>query len=208
MNDLKPTIDTLKNKIEQLIAAHSQLAGQLKEAEAAKSVLESRLQEAESANANLQAQQVEPVIDTAQLDALKAENAALQAQLAQQAEQANADKAALESRLADAENAAKQLQDNAVAPVADTTASDILKAEHAALLSQLAEEQAKAAQYADELKQKELLVKELAENNKIHNLAQSITGKNGPEENEGLKLIITDLVKEIDKCIALLGKNV
>lgn len=205
MNDLKPTIDTLKDKIEQLIAAHSQLAGQLKEAEATKSVLESRLQEAERAKLP------EPeaaVIDTSQLDALKMENAALQAQLAEQVEKANVDKAALESRLAEAENAGKQLQDNRVATVVDTTLLETLKAENAALLSQLAEQQEKVAKYADEVKQKELLVKELAENNKIHNLAQSITGNNGPEENEGLKLIITDLVKEIDKCIALLGKNV
>lgn len=44
-------------------------------------------------------------------------------------------------------------------------------------------------------------------NNNLANLAHPISG-NGHQNNDELKLIITNLVKEIDDCIALLGKNV
>jgi hypothetical protein len=138
MNDLKAPIDTLKDKIEQLIASHGQLAESLSVA--------------------------------------KNENAEL-AQKLEEKETAQGDTAALLER-------------------------------NAMLVKQLEEKDILLAEKENNLKESELLLKELGEKNKLHNLAQSISGNNGSEQNEELKLIITDLVKEIDKCITLLGKNV
>lgn len=59
-----------------------------------------------------------------------------------------------------------------------------------------------------QLEYKDQLIKESEEKNKLTNLAPVISGETDSTEKEELKLVITNLVKEIDTCIALLGKNV
>jgi hypothetical protein len=85
---------------------------------------------------------------------------------------------------------------------------ELLIAAHTELANRLQVLEAENIALKKEVNDKDLLIKENGENNKIHNLAQQISSETSPEQNEGLKLIITDLVKEIDKCITLLGKNV
>lgn len=85
---------------------------------------------------------------------------------------------------------------------------ELLITAHSELVNRIQIVEAENIALKKEVNDKDLLIKEIEENNKIHNLAQQISSETGPGENEGLKLIITDLVKEIDKCIALLGKNV
>lgn len=48
----------------------------------------------------------------------------------------------------------------------------------------------------------------VAPTNNLNNLAQTINGSLTADETAALKLTITELVKDIDKTIALLGKNV
>lgn len=196
MNDLKAPIDTLKERIEQLISSHAKLTERLKNTEDENATLANLLKEKEAEGA-------------ASMD-LAERNNTLVAQLA--------DKEAIVSELdtrlkalllveadlksAQAENAelvAILKENQAVAPAVSPDES---------LLKQLEEKDALLAEKENQLKESAVLLKELGEKNNLHNLAQSISGNTGSEQNEELKLIITDLVKEIDKCITLLGKNV
>ncbi len=231
MNDLKAPIDTLKDKIEQLILSHAQLTQRLKNTEGENADLADKLKVVElleKDNAEL-SQRVEAItrqleekealpagidITADELAALKGDNEELRAKLAQKEAllvendvlisnllQAETD---LKAAVAEKEELTRNLPDNKPAEV-DTTAI----AQHtAALAKQLEEKDILLAERENQLKESQLLLKELGEKNKLHNLAQSISGNTSSDDNEGLKLIITDLVKEIDKCITLLGKNV
>jgi Mg2+ and Co2+ transporter CorA len=55
------------------------------------------------------------------------------------------------------------------------------------------------------LEQQNELIKDLEERNKILKLAKSLNG-NTDENISGIKLKINELVKEIDKCVALLNR--
>lgn len=55
------------------------------------------------------------------------------------------------------------------------------------------------------LKQQNEIIKDLEERNKILKLAKSLNGNTG-ENISGIKLKINELVKEIDKCVALLNR--
>ena len=110
----------------------------------------------------------------------------------------------LKAAVAEKEELARILADNKSAEVD----SAVVAEQTVALAKQLEDKDVLLAEKENQLKESQLLLKELGEKNKLHNLAQSISGNTSSEDNEGLKLIITDLVKEIDKCITLLGKNV
>jgi hypothetical protein len=231
MNDLKAPIDTLKDKIEQLILSHAQLTQRLKNTEGENADLADKLkvvellekdnaelsQRVEAITRQLEEKVAQPAgidITADELAALKGDNEELRAKLAQKEAllvendvlisnllQAETD---LKAAVAEKEELTHNLPDNKPAEV-DTAAV----AQHtAALAKQLEEKDILLAERENQLKESQLLLKELGEKNKLHNLAQSISGNTSSEDNEGLKLIITDLVKEIDKCITLLGKNV
>lgn len=55
------------------------------------------------------------------------------------------------------------------------------------------------------LKQQNEIIKDLEERNKILKLAKSLNGYTD-ENISGIKLKINELVKEIDKCVALLNR--
>jgi Mg2+ and Co2+ transporter CorA len=57
----------------------------------------------------------------------------------------------------------------------------------------------------NKLEQQNKIIKDLEERNKILKLAKSIGG-NKEEEVSSIKIKINQLVKEIDKCVALLNK--
>ena len=231
MNDLKAPIDTLKDKIEQLISSHAQLTQRLKNTEDENADLADKLkvvellekdnaelsQRVEAITRQLEEKVAQPAgidITADELAALKGDNEELRAKVAQKEAllvendvlisnllQAETD---LKAAVAEKEELTHNLPDNKPAEV-DTMAV----AQHtAALAKQLEEKDILLAERENQLKESQLLLKELGEKNKLHNLAQSISGNTSSEDNEGLKLIITDLVKEIDKCITLLGKNV
>lgn len=231
MNDLKAPIDTLKDKIEQLISSHAQLSQRLKNTEDENAELVDKLkvvellekdnaelsQRAEAVTRQLEEKEAQPVgidITADELAALKGDNEELRAKLAQKEAllgenevlisnllQAETD---LKAAVAEKEELARNLADNKSAEV-DTA---VVAEQTVALAKQLEEKDVLLAEKENQLKESQLLLKELGEKNKLHNLAQSISGNTSSEDNEGLKLIITDLVKEIDKCITLLGKNV
>lgn len=231
MNDLKAPIDTLKDKIEQLISSHAQLTQRLKNTEDENADLADKLkvlellekdnaelsQRVEAVTRQLEEKEAQPAgidITADELAALKGDNEELRAKLLQKeallAEneelisnllQAETD---LKAVVAEKEELMRNLADNKPAEV-DTVA---ITQHTAALVKQLEEKDVILAEKENQLKESQLLLKELGEKNKLHNLAQSISGNTSSEDNEGLKLIITDLVKEIDKCITLLGKNV
>jgi DNA repair exonuclease SbcCD ATPase subunit len=190
MNDLKAPIDTLKEKIEQLISSHAKLTERLKNTEDENANLAHLLKKKEAEGA-------------AGMDLVERNNA-LTAQLAEKEAVLSEMEANLKS--ARAENAELVVKLNENQGVQATPAA--VSAPDAALIKQLEEKDALLAEKENQLKESGLLLKELGEKNKLHNLAQSISSNTSSEDNEGLKLIITDLVKEIDKCITLLGKNV
>jgi hypothetical protein len=190
MNDLKAPIDTLKEKIEQLISSHAKLTERLKNTEDENANLAHLLKKKEAEGA-------------AGMDLVERNNA-LTAQLAEKEAVLSEMEANLKS--ARAENAELVVKLNENQGVQATPAA--VSAPDAALIKQLEEKDALLAEKENQLKESGLLLKELGEKNKLHNLAQSIGSNTGSEQNEELKLIITDLVKEIDKCITLLGKNV
>ncbi|UPT65897.1 MAG: hypothetical protein M0D57_15480 [Sphingobacteriales bacterium JAD_PAG50586_3] len=170
-------------------------------------LVEADLKSAQAENAELVAKLKESQSTESGTPALAEENALLTKQLADKdARITELLEAEADLKAARAENAelAGKLKDSQ-APVADTAGNN---EENAALLKQLEEKEALLAEKENQLKESGLLLKELGETNNLHNLAQSISGNTGSEQNEDLKLIITDLVKEIDKCITLLGKNV
>jgi chromosome segregation ATPase len=231
MNDLKAPIDTLKDKIEQLISSHAQLSQRLKNTEDENAELVDKLnvvellekdnaelsQRAEAVTRQLEEKEAQPAgidITADELAALKGDNEELRAKLAQKEAllgenevlisnllQAETD---LKAAVAEKEELARNLADNKSAEV-DTA---VVAEQTVALAKQLQDKDVLLAEKENQLKESQLLLKELGEKNKLHNLAQSISGNTSSEDNEGLKLIITDLVKEIDKCITLLGKNV
>ena len=231
MNDLKAPIDTLKDKIEQLISSHAQLSQRLKNTEDENAELVDKLkvvellekdnaelsQRAEAVTRQLEEKEAQSVgidITADELAALKGDNEELRTKLAQKEAllgenevlisnllQAETD---LKAAVAEKEELARNLADNKLAEV-DTA---VVAEQTVALAKQLEEKDVLLAEKENQLKESQLLLKELGEKNKLHNLAQSISGNTSSEDNEGLKLIITDLVKEIDKCITLLGKNV
>ena len=231
MNDLKAPIDTLKDKIEQLISSHAQLSQRLKNTEDENTELVDKLkvvellekdnaelsQRVEAVTRQLEEKEAQPAgidITADELAALKGDNEELRAKLAQKEAllgenevlisnllQAETD---LKAAVAEKEELARNLADNKPAEV-DTA---VVAEQTVALAKQLEEKDVLLAEKENQLKESQLLLKELGEKNKLHNLAQSISGNTSSEDNEGLKLIITDLVKEIDKCITLLGKNV
>ena len=231
MNDLKAPIDTLKDKIEQLISSHAQLSQRLKNTEDENAELVDKLkvvellekdnaelsQRAEAVTRQLEEKEAQPVgidITADELAALKGDNEELRAKLAQKEAllgenevlisnllQAETD---LKAAVAEKEELARNLADNKSAEV-DTA---VVAEQTVVLAKQLEDKDVLLAEKENQLKESQLLLKELGEKNKLHNLAQSISGNTSSEDNEGLKLIITDLVKEIDKCITLLGKNV
>lgn len=55
------------------------------------------------------------------------------------------------------------------------------------------------------IEQQNEIIKDLEERNKILKLAKSLNG-NADENISGIKLKINELVKEIDKCVALLNR--
>jgi DNA repair exonuclease SbcCD ATPase subunit len=186
MNDLKAPIDTLKEKIEQLISSHAKLTERLKNTEDENANLAHLLKEKEAEGA-------------AGMDLVERNNV-LTAQLAEKEALLSEMEANLKSARAENAELVSKLKDNQ--SVATLAAPDTN------LIKQLEEKDALLAEKENQLKESGLLLKELGEKNKLHNLAQSISSNTGSEQNEELKLIITDLVKEIDKCITLLGKNV
>lgn len=231
MNDLKAPIDTLKDKIEQLISSHAQLTQRLKTSENENADLADKLklvellekdnaelsQRVEAVTRQLEEKETQPAgidITADELAVLKGDNEELRAKLLQKeallAEneelisnllQAEID---LKAVVAEKEELIHNLADNKPAEVGTAAVAE----QTAALAKQLEEKDVILAEKENQLKESQLLLKELGEKNKLHNLAQSISGNTSSEDNEGLKLIITDLVKEIDKCITLLGKNV
>lgn len=190
MNDLKAPIDTLKEKIEQLISSHAKLTERLKNTEDENANLAHLLKEKEAEGAV----GMDLVERNNALTAQLAENEAIISEMEANLKSAQAENAELVGKL-------KENQGVQATPVAAS-------APDATLIKQLEEKDALLAEKENQLKESGLLLKELGEKNKLHNLAQSISGNTGSEQNEELKLIITDLVKEIDKCITLLGKNV
>lgn len=231
MNDLKAPIDTLKDKIEQLISSHAQLTQRLITSENENADLANKLklvellekdnaelsQRVEAVTRQLEEKETQPAgidITADELAVLKGDNEELRAKLLQKeallAEneelisnllQAEID---LKAVVAEKEELIHNLADNKPAEVGTAAVAE----QTAALAKQLEEKDVILAEKENQLKESQLLLKELGEKNKLHNLAQSISGNTSSEDNEGLKLIITDLVKEIDKCITLLGKNV
>ena len=183
MNDLKAPIDTLKEKIEQLISSHAKLTERLKNTEDENANLAHLLKKKEAEGA-------------AGMDLVERNNA-LTAQLAEKEAVLSEMEANLKSARAENAELVAKLNENQDVASSDTN-----------LIKQLEEKDALLAEKENQLKESGLLLKELGEKNKLHNLAQSIGSNTGSEQNEELKLIITDLVKEIDKCITLLGKNV
>jgi DNA repair exonuclease SbcCD ATPase subunit len=183
MNDLKAPIDTLKEKIEQLISSHAKLTERLKNTEEENANLAHLLKKKEAEGA-------------AGMDLVERNNA-LTAQLAEKEAVLSEMEANLKSARAENAELVAKLNENQDVASSDTN-----------LIKQLEEKDALLAEKENQLKESGLLLKELGEKNKLHNLAQSIGSNTGSEQNEELKLIITDLVKEIDKCITLLGKNV
>jgi methyl-accepting chemotaxis protein len=61
------------------------------------------------------------------------------------------------------------------------------------------------AEIRNKLEQQNEIIKDLEERNKILKLAASLSG-NTEENVSSIKLKINQLVKEIDKCVALLNK--
>jgi Mg2+ and Co2+ transporter CorA len=61
------------------------------------------------------------------------------------------------------------------------------------------------AELRNKLEQQNEIIKDLEERNKILKLAASLRG-NTEEDVSSIKLKINQLVKEIDKCVALLNK--
>lgn len=92
-----------------------------------------------------------------------------------------------------------------LASSADRLRSKIEKLVH--LHSKLKEDNVKLTQERDALREtiglQEQTIQQLKEENKLVRIGQKLPGENG---NHDLKLKINELVREIDKCIALLNR--
>ena len=84
---------------------------------------------------------------------------------------------------------------------------ELLITSHRQMQGQIDALEAENSDLKRQLELKSQLIKEHEEKNNLPILAPPISSNN-ESGNEELKLTITNLVQEIDACIALLGKNV